>query len=388
MNNFWHQTFTYRQNFLIITAVLFVGILLDFITKFKAIVMPAFPYNALFAVALVAIFFILSSVSFLFRFFKIAISKYFVIILFVYFFIYVFISTFLRIDLLGGFSFAFIVIMLLFSLFLSTLLRIKKKDINDLGFILNHGGMFFVLLFASLSKGDLIDLKIDLVKNKVFYGGIDSSNRQVTLPFALELLDFQIKEYDLELGVFDPSTLLLKNKKIKGPYKFQKEAIYLVKDFSLKVLEFFPEALISSNKAHPVKHFGATPYAQIEITNLKTGRVEIAEIMLPGPLHDARFVKLDDNLLGFKLPRPKEFLSKLKIHFSHDEKVEAELIVNRPLQILDWKIYQYGYDERMGKWSNISTLELVYDPWLAFIYWGLCMILLGQVHLFFVGRKS
>ena len=36
----------------------------------------------------------------------------------------------------------------------------------------------------------------------------------------------------------------------------------------------------------------------------------------------------------------------------------------------------------MGKWSNLSVFELVRDPWLPAVYFGIYMILMGAVLMF------
>jgi hypothetical protein len=42
-------------------------------------------------------------------------------------------------------------------------------------------------------------------------------------------------------------------------------------------------------------------------------------------------------------------------------------------------IYQYGYDESMGKYSRQSVFELVRDPWLPLVYTGIFMLLAGAL---------
>jgi cytochrome c biogenesis protein ResB len=58
--------------------------------------------------------------------------------------------------------------------------------------------------------------------------------------------------------------------------------------------------------------------------------------------------------------------------------------VNKPFSIDGWKIYQLNYDTTMGRWSEISVLELVRDPWLPVVYTGIAMMLLGALCMFFM----
>ena len=61
--------------------------------------------------------------------------------------------------------------------------------------------------------------------------------------------------------------------------------------------------------------------------------------------------------------------------------------MNKPVEVDGWKIYQYGYDTRMGAKSQISILELVSDPWLPLVYTGIYMMLAGAVCMFLKGKK-
>lgn len=80
---------------------------------------------------------------------------------------------------------------------------------------------------------------------------------------------------------------------------------------------------------------------------------------------------------------PKRYASNINIYQRNGEKHEnVEIEVNKPYSVDGWMIYQYGYDEQMGKQSMLSTLELVRDPWLPFAYIGIYMLLAGAVLLF------
>ena len=50
------------------------------------------------------------------------------------------------------------------------------------------------------------------------------------------------------------------------------------------------------------------------------------------------------------------------------------------------KLYQLSYDERMGKWSQVSVIEAVRDPWLPIVYFGIFLLLAGAMYLFWIGQ--
>ena len=79
---------------------------------------------------------------------------------------------------------------------------------------------------------------------------------------------------------------------------------------------------------------------------------------------------------------PKRYASEVTLYTSDGKHLDGTIEVNQPLAAEGWKIYQVGYDEENGKDSTFSTLELVYDPWLPFVYLGIYMLIAGAVGMF------
>ena len=69
-------------------------------------------------------------------------------------------------------------------------------------------------------------------------------------------------------------------------------------------------------------------------------------------------------------PETKSYISNVDVYTKDEEHVQGDIRVNHPMTIGSWKIYQYGYDNNMGKLSTYSSFELVYDPWLRLVYIG------------------
>jgi hypothetical protein len=61
--------------------------------------------------------------------------------------------------------------------------------------------------------------------------------------------------------------------------------------------------------------------------------------------------------------------------------------VNHPLTAGSWKIYQHSYDNNMGKDSEWSVFELVYDPWYLPALAGIIIMMAGAVLLIWKGGK-
>ena len=78
---------------------------------------------------------------------------------------------------------------------------------------------------------------------------------------------------------------------------------------------------------------------------------------------------------------PKRYASEIQIATKTFKYIETIVDVNKPYEVDGWKIYQYGYDTRMGAQSQVSIFELVSDPWLPFVYTGIFMLLAGTLLL-------
>ena len=78
---------------------------------------------------------------------------------------------------------------------------------------------------------------------------------------------------------------------------------------------------------------------------------------------------------------PKRYASELRIKTQKGDTLTATVEVNKPVEVDGWMIYQYGYDTQKDAKSQTSVLELVSDPWLPFVYTGICMMLAGVLLL-------
>lgn len=101
------------------------------------------------------------------------------------------------------------------------------------------------------------------------------------------------------------------------------------------------------------------------------------------------FMDIDSNLALVMTPsEPKSFISNIEVYTQEGGYYKEEnLRVNHPLKAGSWRIYQYGYDNNMGKMSSYSSFELVYDPWLNMVYLGIGLLALGSLLLIIFGKN-
>jgi hypothetical protein len=85
-------------------------------------------------------------------------------------------------------------------------------------------------------------------------------------------------------------------------------------------------------------------------------------------------------------PEPEKYSSEIVIEDGEGDPLSVILEVNKPYKYKGWKLYQLSYDERMGKWSRVSVIEAVRDPWLPVVYFGIFLLLGGALYLFWIGQ--
>ena len=78
---------------------------------------------------------------------------------------------------------------------------------------------------------------------------------------------------------------------------------------------------------------------------------------------------------------PKRFASDISVYTEDGKTVEGTVEVNKPMKVNGWKIYQYSYDVKKGPESEYSVFQLVKDPWIAWVYLGIFMMLAGALCL-------
>ena len=80
---------------------------------------------------------------------------------------------------------------------------------------------------------------------------------------------------------------------------------------------------------------------------------------------------------------PKRFASEIRVLTKSGKAIQTTVEVNKSVEVEGWKIYQNGYDTKMGASSRISILELVRDPWLPAVYIGVFLMLVGAFFMIF-----
>ncbi|MBI9038158.1 MAG: cytochrome c biogenesis protein ResB [Bacteroidales bacterium] len=399
----WQSPWGYLESFIISSSILIIGFIIEFFSGDNLLKLPAWPVN------LILIVIVISYIIIVQKFFKTSIVKWFssppaaisaISIL-----------TFLI--LLMGFipqnneaSDGFVKMIglthvttswpyLLCSFFLLLILgftivrRLFPLTIKNFAFFLNHAGLFIVIVTASLGSADLWRLNMQTVEGRAIFTSYDHNGNSYNLPFAIKLLDFKIKEYPPNIGLYSN-----KDNKLKIDKKTQ---LMEVVEGSSKILDnwnIIIEKYLNGSKKDSLGYdtsnaIGAAPAAYVKAVNQISSK-EICGWVSCGSFNSLMkpLVLTSDLELVMTIPVAREYSSDIRVFESMKKYKDYTIKVNEPLKVHGWTIYQTGYNEKMGKWSNMSIIELVNDPWLPAVYVGIFMLLTGSLYLVWMGRSN
>jgi hypothetical protein len=266
--------------------------------------------------------------------------------------------------------------------------RILPVTTRNLGFLLNHAGLWTILLAGALSTGDLKRINIQLTEGDEFKNtGIDQSGNEAKLPFDIKLLDFTIDEYPPEIGIGNPETGEIINESGSTLFRIKEQQEYSINEWMIKVNEIIPDAYPRKDGFISIDSVGAAPAAFVNVRNTRTNHTIEGWISCGSNAFSPAFINLDNqNVLFMERPKPAKYSSVLAtILDGHTDTLSIE--VNNPVHIKGYFLYQVSYDEHFGKWSPVSIIEAVKDPWLSVIYIGIIMVLAGSVYLFWKGNE-
>jgi hypothetical protein len=87
-------------------------------------------------------------------------------------------------------------------------------------------------------------------------------------------------------------------------------------------------------------------------------------------------------------PEPKSFVSEVQLLGKDETPALTTIEVNKPFSYAGLKIYQLSYDDRYGKWSPNSVLEVISDPWLPVVYFGIFLMIGSAVYMIYLSKQA
>ena len=289
----------------------------------------------------------------------------------------------------SSWPFAFVTLLFLFNLGLSFVWKIVPFRVANLQFILFHGGFWIALSCGLLGSSDLQRLVIPLYEGQESSVAYEMpSERPVHVPYSIYLKEFKIDEYVPQFALYDPSTDKVIADKSKLLPEVKKGARAEWPGIaSVTVLDYLPSAIPDSN-GNLVPDQGKKGVSVAKVRIVADGKSYEEWITDGGPEIKPRFVPVGKYFLGMMAGQPKAFRSDVMIRGASGERRTELLEVNKPIDFHGWKLYQMGYDEKAGRWSTMSLVEAVNDPWLPAVYCGFFMIMAGNLLYFWKGVKK
>ncbi|HSG68597.1 MAG TPA: cytochrome c biogenesis protein ResB [Bacteroidales bacterium] len=277
---------------------------------------------------------------------------------------------------------------LLIVLGFTVMRRLNSFTLKNTAFILNHAGLWLVVVAASLGSADMWRLTMELQASHPVTRAYDSRGNAFELGFGMTLMDFQIEEYPPELVLVNTVDYTLEIEKggklaiVKEGEKSQLE------NYAITIERYLPfSRRFEGRKFDTTSMVGAARAAYVIAKDDNTGDIFEGWVSDGSFIYGATSLAVNDGMaIAMTKLRPKKYSSDIRLYHDMDNYEDFHIEVNKPAKMDGWKVYQTGYDEQMGRWSDRSIIELVKDPWLPVVYVGIFMILLGTLYLLWMGK--
>lgn len=288
----------------------------------------------------------------------------------------------------SSYPFLMINFLLLIVLGLVSLRKTFPFKLKNWGFVCSHWGLWIVIFAGGLGSGDLRRLKMDVYENKIELRSYDDNKKFYEMPLAIKLKDFVIDEFNPKLAIVENETGTLYEAQKPSMIMIEKGLHCDLQSWKIQVEEFYVTSGRAGERYYQLADFGAAPAAKIHAISPQNdtlqGWISCGSFNRP---HES--LKLNDQLsLVMTVPEPKRFSSEVTFFTPDGKKQDATLEVNKPVKVNGWKIYQLSYDDKMGRYSNKSILEVVRDPWQPYVYLGIFMMMIGAIYMFWKGRET
>jgi len=288
-------------------------------------------------------------------------------------------------------SWPFILINLYLMILLGvvTLKRLKPFNLKNAGFFVNHFGLFLVLFSTSLGSSDMQRLTMNCYEGKAESHAADESGGVIELPISIELLNFNIDEFRPKIAIVDNQNgqIIEENGKLQIEL-LDRDSLH-IGSFQIRLEQFLNSSMKTDEDYLASNEAGSATSAKLKVTN-STNKSEVSGWLCSGNYAmPSEALKLNENFSLVMLPaEPRKFSSELSIQTQNGKNVQTVIEVNQPFKIDGWEIYQLSYNTEMGRWSDLSVLELVRDPWLPIVYLGIFLMMVGAAFLFITGKPK
>lgn len=267
--------------------------------------------------------------------------------------------------------------------------RFKRKDY---AFYLNHIGLWLFLFAAGFGAADMLRYVMYVEEGETEWRVYDRQENVLELDIAIQLHDFIMEEYPPKLAIINKYTGDVQSENKPAYYQIDEQRLNdKLAGWNLQLDEYIHEAVRKTDTSfQAIPMTGSMPAARVTLTN-QTDNRKVSGWLTCGSI-DQYVMPLEiDSTYSLVMTKPeaKRFASDITVLTKDNpEPIHTTLEVNSPLKMGPWMIYQYDYDHNMGKASRMSGFELVYDPWLPFVYIGIGLMALGAFCMVVSGSRN
>ena len=281
--------------------------------------------------------------------------------------------------------------LILFSLGATIIKRLFSFNIKDYAFYLNHIGLWILFFSAGPGAADRERYTMYVYEGKEESNAYRSDKEQKKLPMSITLNDFDMEEYPPKLVIIDHNSLIMQPEKKPSFFQIDKKNnTGRLLNWNIEIKEYIHRAINKEDGEYfETEMPGANPAVKIKATDSFTGETHEGWVYYGNMMQSFVALRLnDDYSIVMTRPEPKRYVSDLNIYMYGKEEEHVILEVNKPFRSGSWMIYQYGYDNKAGRLSTYTILEIVRDPWINGVYLGIWLLAVGSVCLLWSGNKK
>lgn len=388
-----------KFTFIVLSAFVTAGFLLQwFIKPTFDLSFPRNLYLIVFIVLIIVIIRVFVSKTYLYRWLTSLFTSLSVILTFFFFLILMgfipqrpsltWFDNFGLTSITSSFPFILVYLFLIINLGLIISKRITVRwSLRNIAFIFNHLGLWIVLLAGGFGSYDFIRLDMVCKLNSPVWYGYNDKGKVIELPFALELKQFDIEYFLPQIKIIKKDSSAKNGIYVLKQTELDTSHTFFLDKYSLKVKKFIPYSWWWNDSVVSMKLPGYVSSAFVEISSKDS--IFDAWLAYPSSMQKGKMVEFKDgNFLIMDCPVVKRYKSTFTVYTKNDEKLNNVIEVNKPLDVMGWKLYQKDYHKELGEYSDYSVIEANRDEWLGLVYMGIFMMLAGALLLIWTGNKK
>lgn len=218
---------------------------------------------------------------------------------------------------------------------------------------------------------------------------VNEAGKAVDAPFSIRLIKFNLEEYRPKIAVVDSKTGNIVSEKQQEKFVLLDQKSLDMSPYHIELEQFSDSAVRIGDVYQSSSERGSAPAARLKITNRDTQAQFTGWVCCGSYNQPAAILPLDEGRsLVMLTPEPEKITSELEIRTSDGRESKTVVGINKPVKIDGWNIYQFDYNTDLGRWSDLSVLELIRDPWLPVVYAGIFLMMAGAVFLFIFGKTK